>query len=134
MIVTIDLNVILDVYLLRSDYVAAMEVFTICKEKKVIGNTPSHAVPTIYYVLRKKIGRSKARELCGELLHVLDIVPIGKAQLLEAQQSLLDDFEDAIVEVAAIQTKSSFIITSNLKDFQSSRLPALTPAQFLRTL
>jgi len=117
MVVTIDLNVILDVYLLRGDFDSAMAVLSLCRKGSIVGNIPSHAAPTIYYILKKSLGISKARELSGQLLDVLEIVPADKAILIEARRSPIVDFEDAIVEAAAHAASSAFIVTSNAKDF-----------------
>jgi hypothetical protein len=73
MVATIDLNVILDVYLLRGDFDPAMKVLSLCRKGMVSGNIPSHAAPTIYYILKKSVGSLKARELSGQLLDVLEI-------------------------------------------------------------
>ena len=55
MIVTIDLNIVLDVYLLRGDYDSAMTVLSACKSRKLDGYMPSHAAPTIFYILNKNL-------------------------------------------------------------------------------
>ena len=131
MIVTIDLNVILDVYLLRGNFDAAMMLLSRCIKGEISGNIPSHGVPTIYYILKKHLGNSKAREIAGQLLDVLEIIPVDKRMLQEARKSSMADFEDAIVEAAAFGTGSNFIITENLRDFTTSRIPVVTPAQLL---
>ncbi|MDP4199515.1 MAG: PIN domain-containing protein [Bacteroidota bacterium] len=131
MVATIDLNVILDIYLLRGDFDSSMAVLSLCRRWKVSGNIPSHAAPTIYYILKKSLGISKARELSGQLLDVLEIVPVNKAMLTEARNSAIADFEDAIVEAAAHAASSTFIITSNVRDFASGRIPAITSSEFL---
>ncbi|HWF43504.1 MAG TPA: hypothetical protein VG537_02575 [Candidatus Kapabacteria bacterium] len=48
MVVTIDLNVILDIYLLRGDFDSAMTVLSLCRKGAISGNIPSHAAPTIF--------------------------------------------------------------------------------------
>jgi predicted nucleic acid-binding protein len=131
MVVTIDLNVILDVYLLRGDFDSAMKVLSLCRSGIILGNIPSHAAPTIYYILKKSLGISMARELSGQLLDVLEIVPVDKAILTEARNSRIVDFEDAIVEATAHAAASEFIVTSNVRDFKVGRVSAITPVQFL---
>jgi predicted nucleic acid-binding protein len=44
------------------------------------------------------------------------------------------DFEDAIQYFTAIENEQDLIITRNLKDFKSSKLPILTAKQFLETM
>ena len=131
MVVTIDLNVILDVYLLRGDFDSAMTVLGLCRKGTISGNIPSHAAPTIYYILKKSLGITKARELSGQLLDVLEIVPVDKAILTDARNSRIVDFEDAIVEAAAHAASSAFIVTNNGRDFKVGRVSAISPAEFL---
>ena len=42
------------------------------------------------------------------------------------------DFEDAMQDCCAIESKADYIITANIKDYAGhSRVPALTPKDFL---
>jgi len=41
------------------------------------------------------------------------------------------DFEDAIQSIAAKENAIDYIITRNLKDFQHSKITAITPSDFL---
>ena len=41
------------------------------------------------------------------------------------------DFEDALQYFTAFENGSDYIITRNLKDFQKSKIPVMTPTQFL---
>ncbi len=132
MVVTIDLNVILDIFLKRDGYLASLELLTLCKDGKITCCLPSHGVPTIYYLLKKNIGHERAMEIVSYLLDFVDVVPVGKTTLRTALEINLSDFEDSVIVASAIESKSESIITSNLKDFKLSPVPAISAEQFMR--
>lgn len=131
MTVTIDLNVVLDLLLQRGEYGASLEILTLAKEEKITGLLPSHAIPTIYYIIRKAIGRQKAMDAVRKLLAAVDITPVTK-EMLERDITLnFSDFEDAVVAAAAEASHSECIVTGNERDFATSAVPAVTAEQFL---
>ena len=125
MTVTIDLNVILDMFLKRGEYAAALELLTLCKDGKLKGNIPSHGLPTIYYVIRKQKGHEEAIWAIKYLLEFLDVIPVGLETTRRASNANFGDFEDAIVAQAAKESGSAYIITSNTKDFLLSNVSAI---------
>jgi predicted nucleic acid-binding protein len=132
MIVTIDLNVILDMFLKRGEYAASLELLTLCKDGKLKGNIPSHGLPTIYYVIRKQKGHEEAIWAIKYLLEFLDVFPVGLETMRRASIANFGDFEDAIVAQAAEESGSSYIVTSNTKDFLKSNVLAISPELFLK--
>jgi predicted nucleic acid-binding protein len=133
MTVTIDLNVILDMFLKRGEYAAALELLTLCKDGKLKGNIPSHGLPTIYYVIRKQKGHEEAIWAIKYLLEFLNVIPVGLETMRRASNANFGDFEDAIVAQAADESGSAFIITSNTKDFSLSNVQAISPELFLKS-
>lgn len=134
MIVTIDLNVIVEVLLGREDREVCEKILTLCKRGRIDGRLPSHALPTIYYVARPKIGNDKALIAIDELNDDLTITPVDNALIRKARSLNISDFEDAIVAASAVESKSDFIITKNSKDFAASPVPAITPERFMRDI
>jgi predicted nucleic acid-binding protein len=132
--ITIDLNVVLDVYLERDNFLASAEILTLCKERAFEGCIPSHGIPTIYYVLRSKIGHERAIAIVDRLIEMLTVVPVGNELLRSARRLPFRDFEDAIVAASAVESKSEFIITKNSRDFPDSPIPAITPERFMREI
>jgi predicted nucleic acid-binding protein len=130
MTVTIDLNVVLDMLLRRGEYAACLELLTLCKDGKVKGNIPSHGIPTIYYIVRKSKGHEAALIAVKYLLEFLDVIPVGTDVLQLASVSNFGDFEDAIVAKSAEMSGARYIVTSNIRDFSSSIVPAITPELF----
>ncbi len=131
MIVTIDLNVFLDVFLERGDFLAEATVVSLSDEKIIQGCVPSHGIPTLYYILRKTLRHSIAVENITKILANIIILPVDKGILQKALSLNFPDYEDAVVAVAAEISNSEYIITNNSKDFQMSKVPAISPKQFL---
>ena len=134
MIVTIDLNVVLDLILLRGDHESCQELLSRCKDHTITGFLPPHAIPTIYYILRKNIGHEKAIDAIGKLLDAVEIAHLSKGVFRNAIALHFSDFEDAVVAAAAESVGSDFIVTSNRKDFHKSLIPAISPSDILRKL
>ena len=44
------------------------------------------------------------------------------------------DYEDAVVAMAAQKARCAYIVTRNVRDFQSAPVPAVTPAEFMNLL
>ncbi|MFI5201941.1 MAG: PIN domain-containing protein, partial [Candidatus Kapaibacterium sp.] len=65
--ITIDLNVIVEVLLAREDREVCEKILTLCKRGRMDGRLPSHAIPTIYYIARRKFGHDKALVAIEEL-------------------------------------------------------------------
>src|ERR1035437_6351337 len=120
MTITIDLNIILDMFLKRGEYAASLELLTLCKDGKLNGNIPSHGLPTIYYVIRKQKGHDVAIWAIKYFLEFIQVVPVDAEILRRASTANFGDFEDAIVAIAAEKIGAAYIITSNTKDFSKS--------------
>ena len=59
---------------------------------------------------------------------------INESDLINAANLCWEDYEDAIQSVTAERIKADFIITRNVRDFKSSKITALTPAEYLTRL
>ncbi len=131
MIITIDLNVVLDVILLRGDYLPGAEILSMCTDKKIDGYFPFHAIPTMYYILDRNLGNKKALQAIDELLDMCRIISADQELLSEARKLDFSDFEDGIVAVSAMRCNSEYIVTNNVKDFTQSKISVITPNEFI---
>jgi len=50
---------------------------------------------------------------------------------MKAAEMKWDDFEDAVQSVTAERIRTDYIITRNIRDFRKSKVPSLTPTEFL---
>jgi len=59
------------------------------------------------------------------------VIEINEELLNRALYSKIDDFEDAVIEVSAIERNLDYVISRNIKDFKESIIPAKTPEELI---
>ena len=135
MTVTVDLNVLLDVFQQRHPhYAASAQVMSLVVTGTLAGVCPSHGLTTLYYLVRKHATKADAEAALDRVLQHFQIGNLDAAGWQKARQLPLADFEDAAVAVIAETSGSAFIITRNVSDFTGSIVPAIAPADFLSRL
>jgi predicted nucleic acid-binding protein len=133
--ILIDTNVIIDYLADRTPFADLSEqVLTLCESGDVTGLVTASAITDIYYVIRKVAGREKTLEAIRTLCMTLDIVDVGKSDILSAMELGMPDFEDALAAQCAIRAKAEYIVTRNTSDFVNSPVPAIEPAGFLEQI
>jgi predicted nucleic acid-binding protein len=131
MIVLIDANVLIDVFLQRQPhYSASAAVLTEVFSGKFDGVCASHCLTTIFYVIEKRSGNAIAHSVVDRILRHMDVVGLNKKDWLRVQALGFTDFEDSAVSVTAELAGASFIVTNNIKDFARSTVPVMTPTDF----
>ena len=111
----------------------------------------SSAVTDIYYILtrnlheankekafEKKLSKSEIR-LCADglintLLRKVDILTVGKQEIIQAFSSTWKDKEDAVQYFTAMSNDVDTIITWNKRDYTLSSIPVYDPAEFITLL
>ena len=133
--VAIDLNVVLDVVQNRQPhYQDSADVLSRARTREFSAVLPGHTVTTLYYVLAKAAGKSKADQTVDWLLAHFDIGAADKAIFRRARQLSLSDFEDAVVASVAEAEHCDYLVTRNVPDFTGAPVPAISPADFLAVL
>ena len=128
----LDLNILLDVVQQREPfYEASAAVLTMALDGRVRAFLPAHVFTTLYYVVRKAVGKETAESTIDRLLSRLEVAPSGRAELRRARSLQMADFEDAVVACAAEAAGCAWIVTRNEEDFSASPVPAITPAELL---
>jgi len=88
----------------------------------------------VFYILRKQMGATPARQVVGRLLSGVQICPLDRAILATADALPMADFEDAVQAAAAAAAGLDALVTRNSKDYAGAPLPILTPAEALARL
>ena len=133
--VLLDLNVLLDFLQRRQPFFDdAAGVIDAVLFGRVEGVLSAHAVTTLHYFLDRGTTRSQAQEVMRWILHTFEIAACDRQLLLAALAAPMPDYEDAVTALAAERSGCSQVITRNLRDFDSSPVPAILPADFLRLL
>jgi predicted nucleic acid-binding protein len=133
--ILVDLNIVLDVFLERKGYAASQHVLELNESSIYKIYISAHAITTLSYLLESnKIGKDRLSKNINWVLQVFQTVSVDSKLLRSALLSNVNDYEDAVVEQSALACSAEVIITRNIKDFKFSRVPALTPEDFIKQL
>ncbi len=131
--ILIDINVIIDVLLERRGFESSRDVLELSELGSHRLYISAHMVTTFAYILEEaKVPRPEIRRHIEWLLRMFVVVPVDKALLEAALKSRVTDYEDAVVEQAAVMCNASAIVTRNIKDFKTSTAQVLTPEAYVR--
>ena len=127
----IDINVLLDVALLRLGAPASARLLTLCGRQHE-GWLAWHSIATLAYLIERQRSAVSGRELIRGILVWADVAKTGQPDALAALELPMPDFEDALQVAAAMACGAQVIVTRNIRDFKASPVMARTPETFLR--
>ena len=130
--VLIDANIVLDVLLNRTPWVAdSQAVWEANHQQKIQGYVVATAVTNLFYIARKLVGLPLALQGVSDCLAAFEVVPVDKAVLVDATTLPGSDYEDNVLIRCAVAARMDFIVTRNLGDFAHSPVPAISPVDLL---
>lgn len=130
--VTVDINVLLDVFQKREPhYAASARVMAMIEEGEIEAVFPAHGITTLYYLARKHATRPDAEVAMDKVLDHFQIGNLNPDGWRRARSLPMNDFEDAVVATVAETSGFTLVITRNVDDFNSSPVPAISPLEFL---
>ena len=130
--VLIDSDVVLDVATGRQPFVGESKpVLAHMEERRALGLVSAHSITTMYYILRKLGGADKALEFLTGLLVIVSVATEGHNEIVQALDSGIPDFEDAVQYQCARANGCSAIITRNTDDYRNAGIPVHTPREYL---
>ena len=133
--VLIDTNVVLDVLCAREAFLpASSAVWKLCETGHLDGHLAALSAPNIVYILRKELDPETVQQIIEQLSLIFSVEDLKADDLKKAAAMRTADFEDALQMVCAARIKADFIVTRNIRDFLSSKVPAVTPAELLARL
>ena len=134
MVLLIDTNIIIDVAVNRSPFMAkSMDVLELCASQKVTGFISSRSYCDIFYILRKDMTAEYRKEYIKTIRGYLKTAVITDEIIDKAlNNSDITDFEDAIQYACAESVGADYIVTRNIRDFGRTRIRAITPEELLK--
>lgn len=131
--VLIDTNIAIDMMANRQDFQDdAAKVFTICIGGLAQGYFSSNSVCDLHYVLHHYFHDERQTRNSLEMwLNLVGILEVTGEDCKRALASPTSDYEDAVMEQTAKRNSCDYIITRNLKDFENSPVPAISPKEFI---
>lgn len=125
--ILVDTDVLLDVALARQEFLApSAAVVTWAETHPGHAAVAWHSLANLAYLIRP--------DPRAFLLEILDFADVPRTDARTARAALklpMADVEDALQAAAALAFGADFIVTRNTRDYRSSPVPALTPAEFL---
>lgn len=110
----------------------AREILSLCKTSRLKACIAAHSVTNIFYILRREIPENERRKILKYLCKLLTVVSVNKSRLITAlDNSDFKDMEDCLQVECAKTFRADYIVTRNIKDFEKSTVPAVTPEEFL---
>ena len=134
--ILLDTNIIIDNWTKREPFYSdSQKVMTACTVDDVQACISALSVPNIFYILRKIISETDRRGLLKALCGMFDVIGIDRDKLIAAlDDATFTDFEDCLQAECAADYGADYIITRNTKDFENSKVKAITPTEFLQLL
>ena len=131
----IDTNIIIDLLAKREPfYEDAAKLFSLADKNMVRLSVSSLSFANTNYLLQKTYSSVVAREILRKFKILTIVLSLDdKIVDLSLNDRGFSDFEDAIQYYSAIENSQDIIITRNLRDFKSSKIPVLTAGEFLRS-
>jgi predicted nucleic acid-binding protein len=128
----LDTNVVLDVVLDREGFVEeASELFLLHEAAEVEIFISALSLANIAYIVKKN-GKNPFHVVAG-LLKWINVVSLDRIHLEKNINSSFRDFEDGLQYFSSMDVKNiEAIITRDKTDFKKSKIPVLTPKEFLK--
>ncbi len=131
--VLLDTDLILDLFLDRAPFSDAAAALWLAHERGQLDAFISAITPVnVFYIARKLRDQETARQAVSELLLTLNVCGIDHRTLRSALSLSFRDFEDAVQHAAADAAGLEAIITRNVRDYSTARLPLFTPDEFVQ--
>jgi predicted nucleic acid-binding protein len=130
----LDTNIVLDLLAKREpfDHEAA-ELFSLADKNKVNLSISALTLANTYYILSKLKTPKEARMIVRKFKVLVNIVSLNdKIIELSLNDEGFTDFEDGLQYYTALENSQNIIITRNLKDFKSSKIPVMTAQAYLK--
>ena len=61
----------------------------------------------------------------------MKILEVSEDDCIKALGSQITDYEDAVIQQAAARSGCDYIVTRNLRDYEFSSVPAISPEEFV---
>lgn len=133
--VFLDTNVILDYYLDRQGFSDDAEaILAYGYNQKCLLYVSALTYANVAYVAKKKFPGNAIYSVLNSVSEFALVSEIDADVVKSAIDLRTKDFEDALQYFSAKTFSADYIITRNVKDFQFSELPVLSPQEFLKQI
>jgi len=131
--VFVDTNVIIDLLAKRQPfYVESQKIFSLSDTKQIELFISSLSLVKTHYILNDVMKIKDARLILGKFKVLVKSNALSdKIIELALNDTKFKDFEDGIQYYSALESQCQLILTRNLKDFKNSKIPVLSPKEYI---
>ncbi len=131
----LDTNIVLDLLAHRMPfYTETAKLFSLADMKKIKLSISALCLADANYILSRQNPESEVRKILRKFKVLVNVLPLDDKITDLALNSEFKDFEDAIQYFTAIENDQDLIITRNQPDFKESKIPVMTPGEFIKTI
>ncbi len=111
-----------------------IELFNLCQKETFTGYIAFHSVSILWFIMRK-MQEEQRRIAIKEICTLFTVVSASHEDVINAISNRnFKDFEDCLQYKCAGNAFCDYIVTSNIKDYTESTIPAVTPKDILAIL
>jgi len=131
--VFVDTNIIIDLLAKRQPfYVESQKIFSLSDTKQIELFISSLSLVNTHYILNDVMKIKDARLILGKFKVLVESNALSdKIIELALNDTKFKDFEDGIQYYSALESQCQLILTRNLKNFKNSKIPVLSPKEYI---
>ena len=131
--VFVDTNIIIDLLAKRQPfYVESQKIFSLSDTKQIELFISSLSLVKTHYILNDVMKIKDARLILGKFKVLVKSNALSdKIIELALNDTKFKDFKDGIQYYSALESQCQLILTRNLKDFKNSKIPVLSPKEYI---
>jgi predicted nucleic acid-binding protein len=127
----VDTNVVLDVLLQNEGFFSdSLKIFKFAEIGVIHAYVSASCMTDIFYITRKHLGISVAREAMNRLLAIFRVVGVDGNDLKNAMSVPIEDMEDALQLWCAEKINAIALITRDIDGFAPASMAVILPTDF----
>ena len=131
----LDTNVMMDLLSERLPfYNSIAKIASLADKGEIIIVASALSYTTINYLLTKIDSVDIVLDKLRKIKILSEVAMLDEEIIEKGLNSNFSDFEDAVQYFSALKANCNIIITRNAKDFKESKLPVMTPDEFLASI
>ena len=131
--VFVDTNIVIDLLSKREPfYQEAAELFSLADKNEINLSLSALTISNSAFILQRQLSPSETKSILRKLRLIVNVLPLDdKTVGLALNDEGFNDIEDAMQYYTALENGQEVIITRNLKDYKSSKIPVMTAKQYI---
>ena len=130
--ILVDLSIFLDVIQKNNaHYENSSAVLSKVLMREIDGVLTGNALTAIFYAVSKFSDAQRANDMIDWFLANFEVSSVDKSVFINARNSDIPDFDDAVTAFSAELSECDYIVSRNLRGFGNAPIPVLTPEELL---